>query len=57
MDRGFLEVRYLLNGAEKSKISQCPECKDVSKYSAEIKKRYGDTETPQQRADRILGRS
>ena len=42
--KGYLETFYHRNTKLNSSLSQCPECKDIAAYSAEVGRRWGKPE-------------
>lgn len=58
LDRGFIDTSHFRGGREYPQITLCNECKNMAAYSAEIKKRFGQTkETEQEKINRLLGRT
>jgi hypothetical protein len=39
-DKGFIEYNTARDGGLKAAVRQCHSCKDITKYSAEIKRRH-----------------
>jgi hypothetical protein len=54
LGKGYLETSHFSDGEVFESLQQCPDCKDITAYSREVKRRYGTPEELNQNEAKVI---